>query len=141
MSDLELARQTLQAESLAFALVRDGTLIASGKDYGVRQLLAATERLGTAIRGASLADKVVGKAVALIVAHSGIREVDTTIASEGAVALLKGRGIPLHVRTVVPFIRNRRGDGLCPMEQTTLPYDDPAIGVARLREFIVARPV
>ena len=64
MNDLSQARQLLDSAKLAFVLVKDGQVIASGDDYGVRELLAAVDRLGPLARGASLADKIVGKAVA-----------------------------------------------------------------------------
>ncbi len=75
-------------------VVRDGKVIATGEDYGVRELLATVDRIGPEVGGASLADKVVGKAVALIVVYSGIRAVDTRVASEPAVRLLNLQGIP-----------------------------------------------
>jgi hypothetical protein len=52
MTDLALARQLLDAERRAFVLVKAGSVIAIGDDYGVRELLAATDRLGGARRGA-----------------------------------------------------------------------------------------
>ncbi len=139
MTDLEIAWQKLETESLAFVLVRDGKVIASGDDYGVVQLVEATYRLGDAMHGASLADKVVGKAVALVAVHAKLRAVDTRLASEGAVAFLRKHGIPISARTLIPNILNRRRDGLCPMEALTQPIDDASTGVAKLREFIAAR--
>jgi len=139
MNDLAQARQLLDADKLAFVLVRDGKVIATGDDYGVRELLAAVDRLGPLARSASLADKVVGKAVALIVVHAGICAVDTRVASESAVRLLKMHGVPLHAAGIVPQILNRRGDGPCPMEKVTMPFEDVEPGLETLRAFIAAR--
>jgi hypothetical protein len=139
MTDLTQARQLLETENLAFVLVKGGKVLATGDDYGVRELLASVDRLGPLARGASLADKIVGKAVALIVVHAGIRAVDTRVASESAVKLLKSHGVPLHTATIVPQILNRRGDGPCPMEKATTPFEDAGLGIAKLREFIAAR--
>lgn len=138
-TDLLQARQLLDAAQLAFVLVRDGKIIATGDDYGVRELLATADRIGPEIRGASLADKVVGKAVALIVVHAGIRAVDTRVASEPAVRFLNVHGIPLQAGTIVPQILNRKGDGPCPMEKATLPFEEVAPGLQQLRDFIAAR--
>jgi hypothetical protein len=139
MTDIAQARRVLDAEKLAFVLVRDGKVITTGDDYGVRELLAAVDRIGPDVRGASLADKVVGKAVALIVVHAGIRAVDTRVASEPAVRLLTLHGIPCEAGTIVPQILNRRGDGPCPMERATLPFAEVGPGLQQLREFIAAR--
>jgi len=81
----------------------------------------------------------VGKAVALVAAHSGIATIDTPLASEAAALFLKRRGIPLRATSVVPLILNRRGDGPCPLEALTQPLEDPAAAVTKLREFLAAR--
>jgi len=139
MTDLNQARSLLERGKLAFVLVREGKVIATGDDYGVRELLAAVDRLGALARGASLADKIVGKAVALIVVHAGICGVDTRVVSESAVKLLKAHGVPFSATTVVPQILNRRGDGPCPMEKVTMPFEEVAPGIEALRAFIAAR--
>lgn len=138
-SDLALARRQLDAEHRAFVLVRDGAVLATGDEYGVWELLAAADRLGEEARGASLADKVVGQAVALIVVHAGIVAVDTRVASDPAVRLLADHGIPLHAARTVPQILNRQGDGPCPMEKATRPFAEVAAGLQALRAFIADR--
>lgn len=138
-TDLAQARRLLDVENRAFVLVRAGQVLATGDDYGVRELLAAADRLGPEVRGASLADKVVGKAVALIVVHAGISAVDTRVASESAGKLLTAHGVPFRAGQIVPQILNRRGDGPCPMEKATTPFDDVPAGLQALRDFIAAR--
>lgn len=139
MTDLVQARRLLEAENLAFALVRHGSVIANGSKNGVDELLAAVDELGAHARGASLADKVVGKAVALIVVYAGICAVDTPLASQAAAQVLKSRQIALHATSVVSQILNRRGDAPCPLEQLTQPFDEPSAAIAKLREFIAGR--
>ncbi len=139
MNDLAQARQQLDADKLAFVLVKEGNVLATSDDYGVRELLAAVDRLGATVRGASLADKVVGNAVALIVVHAGICAVSTRVASESAVKTLQRYGVPLHAGTIVPQILNRRSDGPCPMEKVTMPFAEVGPGLAALREFMGAR--
>lgn len=129
----------METGNLAFALVRDGVELARGTRDGIAELLAATDALGTQAAGASLADKVVGKAVALVAAHRGIGAIDTPLASEAAARFLKGRGLALRATAVVPVILNRRGDGPCPLEALTGPLEEPATAVTKLREFLAAR--
>ncbi len=140
MSDLDQARQLLEFENLAFVIVREKRILARGTKDGVCELLAAIDDLGAQARNASLADRVVGKAVALIAVGAGIYAVDTPLASQSAVDVLEAHGIVCHARFIVPQILNRRGNGPCPLEQLTQPFDDPATAIAKLREFITARP-
>ena len=95
------------------------------------EFLATVDKLG-----ASLADKVVGKAVASIVAFAGIVAVNTWLASQTAEHFLNSQGIPMVATKRVPQILNRRGDGPCPLEKLTLMIDDPALAVAKMHEFI-----
>jgi hypothetical protein len=138
-TDLVKARRLMARDGLAFALVRHGRVIARGTSGGVGELLAAVDRLGVRTRGASLADKVVGKAVALIVVGAGICAVDTPLASHAAVRVLKSHGVALNATSVVSQIMNRRGDAPCPLEQLTRPFDEPGAAISRLREFVAAR--
>lgn len=72
MTDLELARQIFHAEGVSFVIVMQGSALARGTHDGIGELLEAVERLGDATRGASLADKIVGKAVAMVAAYGGV---------------------------------------------------------------------
>jgi hypothetical protein len=138
MTDLLQARQILQAEKLGFALVRDGHEIARGSASSTHELLAAVDRLGEQARGSSLADKVVGKAVALIAAHAGIVEVYAGLMSQSAVPVLDAHQISWRADIMVPGIMNRRNDDLCPLEQLSQSFDEPAAAVAALRKFFAA---
>ncbi len=139
MSDIELARASFQAEGLSFALVKDGRELARGTQDGIGELLRAVERLGAELQGASLADKIVGKAVALVSAHAGIRAVYTPLASEAAEKVLADHRIELTADRMVPLILNRRGDGPCPMERLSLPLATPREGMLALQEFVASR--
>lgn len=136
MSDLDQAKQIFGAGSYSFVAVRDGQVIATGARDGIGELLDALERHPGAMQGASLADKVVGKAVALVSLHAGIRAIYTPLASQAARRVLDSHGIPLQADRLVPLIRNKRNDGPCPMERLTAPLDEPADAVTALREFV-----
>ncbi len=139
MTDVELARQALQRDALAFALVKDGVLLRTGAREGIGELLQAVEALGDGVRGASLADKIVGKAVAMVARAAGLRAVYATLASQAALDALAPDEIPLTYERLVPLILNKRNDGPCPMERLTLPLTDPLQAVDALREFVRAR--
>ncbi len=139
MTDVELARQALQRDALAFALVKDGVVLRTGEREGIGELLEAVDALGDGIRGASLADKIVGKAVAMIARAAGLCAVYATLASEAARDALVQDQIPLAYERLVPLILNKRSDGPCPMERLTLPLTDPLEALAALREFVRTR--
>ena len=134
MTDLELAQEIFAREAPMFVLVREGRELARGALPGVREFVATLQRLGADARGASLADKVVGKAVAIAAAHAGIIAIATPLASELTTQTCMAHGIALHAARIVPRIKNATGDGLCPMESLVLGIAEPLAAVAALRQ-------
>ena len=139
MGDLELAKERLRGGALAFAIAKQGVVLKTGTREGVGELLEALDELGDAARGASLADKVVGKAVAMVARLHKMSAVYSPLASEAAQSALDIDHIPLEFDNLVPLILNKRGDGPCPMERLTLSYDDPGLAVTALRDFVHTR--
>jgi hypothetical protein len=139
MNDLGIAKQKLDSDSFAFVLVKDGAILSTGTRDGVGELIQVTDTLGDATRGASLADKVVGKAVAMVARTVGIRAVYATLMSQAACDALDGANITYEYAKHVPLILNKRNDGPCPMERLTQTIDEPRQAVNALREFIRAR--
>ena len=80
---------------------------------------------GVDLTGFSAADKIVGKAAALLFVLAGVTSVYGEVMSEGGLAVLQAHHIPCSYKTLTPYIINRKGDGICPMEQTVQQIDDP----------------
>ena len=83
------------------------------EERGVKPLLA---RVGKNYRGYTAADRVVGRAAAFLYVLLGVEHVFSEVLSAPAAEVLARYGISYTAETVVPRIRNRRGDGFCPME-------------------------
>jgi hypothetical protein len=138
-NDLELARQTLRADSLTFAIAKAGAILRIGRREGISELLEAIDALGDSAHGASLADEVVGKAVAMVARAARMRAVYSPLASQAARDALAFEKIEFEYDHLVPLILNKRSDGPCPMEQLTLSIDDPPAAIEALREFVRKR--
>ena len=68
------------------------------------------------LKGASIADKVVGKGAAALMILGGIKELYTDIISTKALELLQKSDIKVGFTEKVPFIWNRNHTGGCPVE-------------------------
>lgn len=139
MNDLEFAKIKYQTNDYTFVIVRDARVIATGTRDGIGELLEVVAAQGDALKGASLADKIVGKAVAMVAISAGINAIYTPLGSELAGQMLKAHGVAFQADTIVPRIQNKRSDGLCPMEQLTLTIDDPSAAVQALTEFVAKK--
>lgn len=98
------------------SLVVAGDEIRTFDGRGVSDLYALlTEHPGW-LRGAAVADKVVGKGAAALLVLGGVRELFAEVVSTSALGLLRDSGISVSFAREVPYIVNRRGDGVCPVE-------------------------
>lgn len=133
MNDLELAKKTLSEGGYTCVLARNGEVITCSK-RGVAPLL---ELLDTGLGfGYHAADRVAGKAGALLYAQLGVRNVHAQLVSEPAFKAFTDNGIGITYDNIVPFIVNRTGDGLCPIEQAVLDIDDPYIAYGKITEYV-----
>ena len=73
----------------------------------------------TFLHGASVADKVIGKAAASLMVLGGVHEVYTHIISRPALRLLQEAGVAVSCDEVVDHIINRDRTGWCPLEQAS----------------------
>lgn len=70
----------------------------------------------TFLKGALVADKVVGKAAASLMILGGIGELHADVISTSALSLLKDTSVKVSFGCQVPYIKNRIQDGWCPLE-------------------------
>jgi len=94
-------------------------LFASSKP-GVQSLL---EYIGKAVLSQGVVkifDKVVGNASALLSIKAGCKEVYSPLGSELAIKTLRYYNIQYHFSRITPYIRNREGEDMCPMEKLSL---------------------
>lgn len=129
MEDLNKA-QRLLAEGGYTCVLCKGDTVHTSHHRGVRPLM---ELLGDDVSGFSAADKVVGKATALLYCLLGIQALWAGVISDAALKVLEAHGIPVQWRTRVPQIQNREGTGRCPMEQATEGISDPKDAPAAIR--------
>lgn len=68
------------------------------------------------MKGASIADKVIGKGAAALMVLGGFKAVYADIISSPALALLREAGVEVTFTREVPHIINRNKTGRCPLE-------------------------
>ncbi len=133
MDILTQARNLLDEKQLTLVLAREEGIIALSRERGVRpmnRLLDGPVRL----TGAVVADRVVGKAVALMFLLAGIREVYAGQISTPARNVLEAGDVRVVFGEEVPYVLNRDGSGQCPLEASVLACEDPAEGLSIIRE-------
>jgi len=130
MEDLTNAKKLLEKEGYTCVLCL-GDKTHTSRHRGVQPLMAL---LNTDVSGFSAADKVVGKATALLYCLLGIRQLYAKVISDAAVDILAQHRIPVQWDTRVTHIVNREGTGRCPMELAIEHISDPALAPDAIRE-------
>lgn len=129
--DLARAKARLEAGDYTVVLCRDGVEYTDTR-RGVAPLLALLDS-GVAVTGFSAADRVVGKAAAFLYLRLGVASVYAPVMSQPAYDLLTAHGVSASADTRVSAIRNRAGDGFCPMETAVWELTDPVEAEAAIR--------
>ena len=139
MTAIERARALLGKSGSLAAVNGDREYSSSAR--GIRPLtdLLCSDR--EMLRGASVADKIVGKAAALLMAAGGVKEVYAGTMGRAAAEVFERFGIKFSYANITEHIKNRAGTGMCPMEQTVRFISDPAdaeIAVRRTQQVLAA---
>ena len=131
MMDKKAYALSLLKEGCTCVLVGDKETLTSTR-RGVTPLLSWLEE-GKSCEGLFAVDKVVGKAAAFLYILLKTEGVHALVLSEGAEEVFLRFGMPYSFDVRVPTIRNRAGDGFCPMEQAVLGIEDPLEALKSIR--------
>ena len=135
-SDLEQAVELLKETNITCVLCKDGQIYTS-TERGVKPLIAFVES-GRDYRGFSAADKIVGKAAAMLYVLLGVHTVFAEVMSEGGIYTLARHGIASFCDTSVKEIQNRSNTGICPMEEAVAKIDAPDEGMKAIQKKLSA---
>lgn len=124
MNAVDELKELLLSGSFSLVVKNDDRLFSS-HERGVKPLLSLLASEPDMLHDACLADKVIGKAAALLMVKGGVKEVFGVVVSEPALRVFRRYDVVCHHDTLVERISNRSGDGLCPMESLCLDVDDP----------------
>ena len=130
--DLKKAVEMLQCGEYTCVLCK-GDMVYTSRERGVRPLLDWFDN-GMDLMGYSAADKIVGKAAALLYVVLGVKSVYADVMSIAAFDTLKSHGIETVFSEKVNVIINRSNTGPCPMEQAVAQIDEPLQAVSAIKE-------
>lgn len=89
------------------------------------------------LKGAFVADKVVGKAAAALMLKGCIARLHADVLSEPARNLFCREGMSVDYAELVPHVENRTKDGWCPLERLCFSKDSIDDMVESIRHFIM----
>ena len=117
-------------------VIANGDKIKSFHQRGIKDLYELLHSNRSLLEGATIADKVIGKGAAALMIAGGVTMVYADVISEPAMELFKQFSIKVEYDKKVANIINRRGDGICPVEERCAECNTIEKCLVKIEEFV-----
>ena len=125
MDDLEVAKQRLRDKKLNLVFVKNSKPIFETSKAGLGGFLQAIEELNDNLSGSSVADKIIGRAAALLCTYSNVKATFAVTLTQSASEILNKHNIYYEFETLVPTILNLKKTDKCPFEKLVENINNP----------------
>jgi len=137
MDDLELAENELKSRKINLVIVKNGVVLYQSKASGMKGILQAIDEFNGDLAGAAIADKIVGRAAAMLCVYSEVKSVFAITMTEGALELLKKNRVAHRFEKYVRRLMNSQGTDVCPFEKAIRDIEDPKEAFKTLRSLVI----
>jgi hypothetical protein len=137
LDDMDVARDIISKKSCSVVVIKEGKVLTEKQGDGIRPILDAIVELGEGMHGTVVGDRILGKASALLCVYSKVDGVYSPQATKTAIAVLIRAGIPGQTEKIIPYVKNRNGDGVCPFEKILTDIDSPEEAYKILKEKVI----
>lgn len=132
----ELAKKTLIDGGYSCVVVKDGKVLHAVFGDGIHPIIKLYREHPEDMRGAVIADKIIGRAAAVVYVLCEIKAIYAHVISEPGILMLRAHNIEHTYHRAVPRIDNRTQTDMCPMERASFASDDPELSYASILHFI-----
>ncbi len=136
MQDLELAKKQLYSKQLTLAIAKNGQVLFETDSHRISGFIHAIDTLDTQLKGASIADRVAGKALALLCIYAGIREVYAEVLSQKAKLLFEENNVVCEWEQLVENVLDINKTGMCPFEKAAAEISDPQVSYVAFKALL-----
>lgn len=117
-------------------VIGNGNTIAEFHQRGIKDLYDLLHNNRPLLDGASVADKVIGKGAAALMIAGGVKDVYADVISNAAMELFEKYATTVSYDQKVAYIVNRRGDGICPVEERCAECNTIEECLVKIDEFV-----
>jgi len=134
--DIRLAKRRLHENNLNLVIVKRERIVFETGAHGIGGFLLAVEKLGKKMVGSAVADRIVGRAAALLCAYGEVASVFAVTISEDGMQILRENAIPCEYENVVSNILSYDRTDICPFEKLAADLRNPKEAYAKLKQEI-----
>jgi hypothetical protein len=125
MQDLEIAKKQLHDKNLTLVIVKNGVILFQTDSHRISGVIGAIEKFGVQLNGASAADRVAGKALALLCVYAGIKQIYAEVLSRKALAVFEENKIMFEFKEIIDNVLDMEKTGVCPFEKVAADISNP----------------
>lgn len=140
LSDLEVAKTRLLSSNLNLVIVKEGRIIFESKRHGILGFIEAIGSLGLSLKGAAAADRIVGRAIALLCLYAGVCSIYALTLSREGKEVLEQSGIYYAWERMVDNILSPDGMDVCPFEKASRGINNPVEAYKKFIEMLKRNP-
>ena len=133
MQDLEIAKKRLNENGLALSIVKNDKIVFEAASRGVSGFLGAVEKFRNELEDASVADRVVGKAIALLCVYAKVKAIYARVLSKNAKSVLEENMVYHEWESLVENVLDANKTELCPFEKLAMAISSPKDAYKRLK--------
>jgi len=137
MSKLNDIKKELYENNYKIIVMKNDEAIFISMERGIKPIYDLYNQVNhKSINNAYVADRVTGKAAALILSYLKIKGIFTELISENAIKIFKENDIEVEYKTKVKNILNRTKDDLCPVEKISFNETDVSMLLINIENFL-----
>jgi hypothetical protein len=125
MQDLEIAKNQLYDKHLTLAIAKKGQVLFQTDLHRISGFIRAIDQFGAQLNGASVADRVAGKALALLCVYAGISQVYAEVLSKKAKVIFEENQVVCEWKELVNNVLDLSKTGVCPFEKAANFVSNP----------------
>lgn len=116
MTNIEIVKTRLYEKNASLVVMFENGKIDEYYNPRVTDIVSILKENEDALKGATIADKVIGKVAASLLTVAGVKEIYANTISEIAIPVLEKNNIKYEYKNKAEYIINNEGTGMCPME-------------------------
>lgn len=116
MTNLEIVKERLYEKNASLVVMSKDGKIEEYYNPRVYDIVSILKENENALKGATIADKVIGKTAASLLTVAGVKGIYANTISEIAIPVFEKNKIKYEYKNRVEYIINNERTGMCPME-------------------------
>jgi len=116
MTNLAMVRERLYSTNASLVVLYANGEIKEYYQNRIKDIKEILQKDKQALKGAIIADKVIGKVAGSILTVSGVKEIYADVISKYAIPVLEENRIKYEYKNCTEYVQNNDKTGMCPME-------------------------